>query len=137
MSFEFPFEYAKIPKLGLLFYPFVRIELKTLAGWQQFEFLVDTGADVTTLPQALLPALGFDNSKLKSSETLGVGGIRVKTLELRLPVRLGNAEFVIHASAVDAREDAMPLLLGRKDFFESRFSLFLDSKRKITVITAN
>lgn len=137
MFFEFPFEYAKIPKLGLLFYPIVRIELKTLDGWQQFEFLVDTGADMTTLPKALLPALGFEESKLKSSETFGVGGIRVKTLELRLPVKLGDTKFVVHTSAVDARGDAMPLLLGRKDFFESRFSLFLDSKRKMTVITAN
>lgn len=137
MCLEFPFEYARIPDLGVLFYPIIRIELKTLAGWQQFEFLVDTGADVTTLPKSLLPALGVKTSKLRSSATFGVGGVKVRTLELELPIKLGDIEITVHASAVDTHEDVMPLLLGRKDIFESRFNLLIDSKRKMTVITAN
>lgn len=137
MSFEFPFEYARIPRLGLLFYPIVRIELKTLVGWQSFEFLVDTGADMTTLPKTVLPSLGIHSSTLSTNRTLGVGGIEVKTWEFQLPVRIGNTEFSIRASTVDVRGDAMPFLLGRKDLFEERFSLTLDSKRKVTILTEN
>lgn len=137
MSFEFPFEYARIPRLGLLFYPIARIELKTLVGWQSFEFLVDTGADMTTLPKTVLPSLGIQSSTLSTNRTLGVGGIEVKTWEFQLPVRIGNTEFSIHASTVDVRSDAMPFLLGRKDLFEERFSLMLDSKRKVTILTEN
>lgn len=58
MFFEFPFEYARIPRLGLLFYPVVRLELRTKAGWQPFEFLVDTGADMTTLPKKNVAFVG-------------------------------------------------------------------------------
>ena len=42
-----------------------------------------------------------------------------------------------YCSAVETENDSMPLLLGRKDIFEEKFNLFLDSKRKITVISKN
>ena len=57
MSLEFPFEYATIAGVGRLFYPIVYIELKTAFGWQEFAFLVDTGADITTVPAHILPVL--------------------------------------------------------------------------------
>lgn len=137
MSFKFPFEYAYIEGLGRLFYPIISVELNTIEDWKELEFLVDTGADVTTVPIELLSILGFQKSQLTRSTTLGVGGIVVKTWELKLPIRIGGRELVISASAVETKNDSMPLLLGRKDIFESRFSLLLDSKRKVTVISEN
>lgn len=88
MSFEFPFEYADIEGMGRLFYPIVRVELRTTEGWRPFEFLVDTGADVTTVPIHLLPLLGIQKRNLKSGETLGVGGIVVKTWEFSFPIKI-------------------------------------------------
>lgn len=137
MSFEFPFEYAVIPGLGRLFYPIVWINLKTVSGWQPFEFLVDTGADTTTLPLHLLPVLGLKKQNLTKSSTLGVGSINVPTWEFRMPVRLGHHEFTIHTSAVEDDNQSMPLLLGRKGVFEETHSLFIDSKNKKTVIMKN
>ena len=52
MSFKFPFTYAQIPGLGLLFYPVVIVNIKTIYGWREFEFLVDTGAAVSVLPHS-------------------------------------------------------------------------------------
>lgn len=137
MSFEFPFEYADIPGFGRLFYPIVRIDLYTVEGWQQFEFLIDTGADITTVPAHLLPVLGIEKKALKPSRTLGVGGFSVETFEFRLRMRLGKKDHTIAASAVESQTDAMPLLLGRKDVFEELYNLYLDSKRKVTVIIEN
>lgn len=137
MSLEFPFEYADIEELGRLFYPIVKVQLKTTNGWQEFEFLVDTGADITTVPSHLLPVLGIEKSHLHSNHTSGVGGIVVKSWDFRMPIRLGDNELSITSSAVDTGENSMPLLLGRKDIFEDRFNLFLDSKRKVTVILEN
>jgi len=137
MSLKFPFEYAEIEGLGKLFYPIVKLELKTVYGWKEFDFLVDTGADVTTIPLQLLLVLGIDKKKLKAGETLGVGGIKVKTWEFKFPVKIGNSEFEIMATAVDSKEDSMPLLLGRKDIFEERFNLILDSKNKIVELQEN
>lgn len=137
MSLEFPFEYAEIERLGSLFYPIVYLELKTINGWQQFSFLVDTGADITTVPSHLLPVLGIDESKLPVSHTLGVGGYSVKTWEFKLPIKIGKTELLVTATAVGAKNDSMPLLLGRKDIFEEKFNVMLDSRRKVTVISEN
>ena len=137
MSLEFPFEYADIEGLGTLFYPIIKAQLKTTNGWQEFEFLVDTGADITTVPSHLLPVLGLDKSRLHSNNTSGVGGISIKSWDFKMPIKLGNKELLIACSAVDTKEGSMPLLLGRKDIFEDRYNLLLDSQRKITVISEN
>ncbi len=120
-----------------MFYPMVRFELKTIYGWREFEFLVDTGADVTTVPSHILPALGIKKFQLKISTTLGVGGIKVETREFRLPIRIGGTEVLVAATAVDVRGNSIPLLLGRKDIFEDRFNLLLDSENKVVVIEEN
>lgn len=137
MSLEFPFEYADIEGLGRLFYPIVKVQLKTINGWQEFEFLVDTGADITTVPSHLLPVLGIEKSNLHLNSTSGVGGILVKSWDFKMSIKLGDNELSIVSSAVDTGKNSMPLLLGRKDIFENRFNLFLDSKRKVTIILEN
>lgn len=137
MFFEFPFEYAEIEGLGTLFYPIIKAQLKTIDGWREFEFLVDTGADITTVPSHLLSVLGFKKNQLLANRTLGVGGFAVKTWEFETTIKIGNVEVRIHANAVDSRHDSMPLLLGRKDIFEERFNLIVDSKKKVTTMTRN
>lgn len=137
MYLEFPFEYAEIEGLGRLFYPVVRLGVKTIAGWYEFDFLVDTGADVTTVPSHFLPILGLQKSNLSTSYASGVGGLRFKTWELLLTLRIGKREIKAVASAVKTGNQSEPLLLGRKDIFEQKFNLFLDSKRKLTMISEN
>ena len=137
MFFEFPFEYADVEGLGRLFYPIVTVGLKTIDGWREFEFLVDTGADVTTVPSHLLPVLGFQKDCLTVSKTLGVGGISTKTWEFKTYVKIGRIELLIHCNAVDSKNNSMPLLLGKKDVFEERFNLLLDSRKKVTVLSEN
>jgi len=137
MSFKFPFEYAQIEGIGRLFYPIVHLELKTIYGWREFEFLVDTGADITTVPTHLLPILGLDKSKLTTSSTLGVGGYNIKTWDFKLILKLGTKQLEVKASAVETEVNVIPLLLGRRDVFEEKLNLFLDSKRKLTIISEN
>lgn len=137
MSLTFPFVYAKVESLGTLFYPFVQASLKTIYGWQEFDFLVDTGADVTTLPKNILPLLSIGSKVLKRQKTQGVGGVWVKTFETKIPILIGQDEFPIHVSITDTGEEGLPLLLGKKDIFEKRFSLKIDSKNKLTILKRN
>jgi len=136
-SLEFPFEYADIGGLGRLFYPVITAELQTIRGWRKFEFLVDTGADITTVPSHLLPILGLKKSRLITNRTMGVGGISIKAWEFSLGIKIGMKELSVHCSAVEVKNDSIPLLLGRKDIFEEKYNLLLDSKRKTTVISEN
>lgn len=137
ISLEFPFDYGLIEGIGRLFYPVVRLQVKSILGWQDLEFLVDTGADITTIPDTLLPAFGIDKKNLKVSNTYGVGGITVKTWDVQLEFKIGNEILKINSSAVETKSKYSPLLLGRKDIFEEKFSLLLDSKHKKTVIMSN
>ena len=43
----------------------------------------------------------------------------------------------ILCSAVDSEVETTPLLLGKKDIFEKKYNLLLDSRRKVTVLTEN
>lgn len=137
MSLIFPFVYSEVESLGKLFYPFVRVSLKTIYNWQEFDFLVDTGADVTTLPKAILPVLNIKENSLKRQKTQGVGGIWVETFEIVLPIKIDSDEFLIHASIVNTEEEGLPFLLGKKDIFEKRFNLEIDSKNKFTILKKN
>lgn len=137
MSLKFPFEYAEIEGLGRLFYPIIHLQLYTVVGWREFQFLVDTGADVTTVPSHLLPVLGLKKNKLPVNSTLGVGGISVKSWEFHIPVMIGRKKIKIRASAVEAEADSIPLLLGKKDIFEKKYNLLIDSKNKVTVLKEN
>lgn len=115
----------------------VTFQIKTVAGWWKMKFLLDTGADFTTLPDSLLPIIGVNPGSLPKVETIGVGGIIVPVRRFRLPLRVGNEELVIQANAVETRGKFSPALLGKKDLFESKFSLTIDSKARLTRIWKN
>jgi len=137
MSLKFPFAYAEVESLGTLFYPFVTLGLKTIYGWQEFDFLVDTGADVTTLPRTVLSVLGINTKDLDRQKTQGVGGVWVETFEVMIPIQVGKDQFVTHASITNTKEVGLPFLLGRKDVFDKRYSLEIDSRNKMTILKKN
>ena len=137
MSLVFPFEYAEVESFGKLFYPFVRVSVKTIYDWQEFDFLVDTGADVTTLPKTMISVLGINIKLLDKQKTQGVGGIWVETFKTIIPIRIGRDEFSIHVSITNTEEEGLPFLLGKKDIFEKKFSLEIDSKNNVTILKKN
>lgn len=134
-SLVFPFHFAEVERLGKLFYPIIQVQLKTLWGWQTFDFLVDTGADITTLPSFAFALFGFKKDALTKSTTYGLAGIAVDTWSAQIPVRLGTWQFPIQTAVTG--ENTTPLLLGKKDVFDTRFSLHLDSVKQQTVLVNN
>lgn len=134
-SLEFPFYYAQVESLGKLFYPVIQIKVHTRFGWQNFDFLVDTGADVTTIPYPIARTLGVDIKSLSQSKTQGVGGIKVDTWNLNMPIIIGDDQFEIHASITVG--NTTPPLLGKKDILDGRYNLTIDSVRKLTILKRN
>lgn len=132
-SLVFPFHFANVEGLGRLFYPIIQLQLRTLWGWQSFDFLVDTGADITTLPSFAFGLFGVQKKDLHRTTTQGVGGIEIDTWATTVPVRIAGEQFRIHA--VITEDGNTPLLLGKKDIFDTRFNLFLDSQKQQTVLT--
>lgn len=52
-------------------------------------------------------------------------------------MRIGKDEFPIHVSITNTEEEGLPFLLGKKDIFEKRFNLEIDSRNKVTILKKN
>ena len=125
---EFPFRYVNFPLIGKVFYPYIAVYLKTIEGWKDFDFIVDTGADFTTLPRRAEEILGIDLSRCKESRAEGIGGVVIKTWETKIPIRIKDFELEVRCSITE--DDKTPFLLGRIDLLDSRFSWHFNSLAK-------
>lgn len=128
-SFEFNYRYFNIPQLGKIFSPLITLSLKTVdKGLVDFEFIVDTGADLTTLPFYMADRLGLKLEKAQRSQSLGIGGFLLDTWIVRIPIYIQRSEFTIRASIT--KDNQTPFLLGRIDLLDKIFSWNFDSKVK-------
>ena len=130
----FSYRYVYVPPIGRIFYPLITIGLETVdKGLVDFEFIVDTGADLTTIPFFMAKRLGLDLSKSRKSQSQGIGGIMVDTWITRLPLYIQKMRFVVRVSVT--ADNKTPFLLGRVDMLDFVFSWNFDSRRKEIIFT--
>lgn len=125
----FPFEYEKLPGLGKVFFPNIKIGLRTINGIVKYNFIVDTGADFTTLPKHMAYRLGIDLRKAEQGSSQGLGGHVVKTWITKIELLINN-QSPISVRATITDENATPFLLGRADLLDKVFSWNFDAKSK-------
>lgn len=92
----------------------------------EFEFIVDTGADLTTLPLYMATQLGIDLSGLPKSTASGLGGAKVKTWLAKIELIFPKTAITVRVSITN--ENSTPLLLGRVDFLSLRYGWNFNSK---------
>ena len=124
----FPFKYIVLPGLGKVFSPQVRIGLYTINGVVDYDFLVDTGSDLTTLPYYMATILDIDLKKCKTSTAEGLGGHIVKTWLVK--VKLIIQDEIIEVRASITNENSTPFLLGRADLLDKMFGWSFDANKK-------
>jgi hypothetical protein len=127
-TIEFPFRYVITHSLGTIFYPYVFINLKTIQGWREFRFIVDTGADLTILPRYMATLLGIDLGKCKKTSSQGIGGTIIQTWASSVTLDIKGYKTEVRCSITS--ESKTPLLLGRIDLLEKNMSWHFDSKRR-------
>lgn len=128
-NFEFQYRYVDVPVLGRIFFPLITLGLKTIdKGIIDFEFIVDTGADLTTLPFFMGERLGLNLAKANKSQSQGIGGILLETWIVRTPIYIKKKEFIVRASITS--DNQTPFLLGRVDLLDKVFSWNFDSRVK-------
>lgn len=126
MRGEFPFG-EKRTALGILADPIIRIPILTKYGYQNFDFLVDTGADCSMMPAAAAQDLSIDLEDSSRIKFQGIGGESVSARIARIKMKIIEEPIAV-TCAFAARENT-PFILGRKDIF-SKFSLTFDNSRK-------
>ena len=125
-SFHFPYKKLRTD-IGVTPYPFVQVQILKDGKTVNSDFLVDTGADVATLPSYMAQELGIDLHKLGRSKSQGVGEGLVDTWETKIKIRIRDVEFKIRCTFVASNK--IPPLLGKLDFF-SEFNLYFDNERE-------
>lgn len=125
---SFPFRYFDIPGIGKTFIPIIPVKLKTIKGLVEFNFIVDTGADLTTLPHFMASRLGIDFKNAPTSSAEGIGGFTVKTWLTEIELFLPKNTVKVKASITN--ENSTPFLLGRVDFLDVVCGWNFDAKQK-------
>lgn len=129
MSISFPYERKQIEEGGLVD-PRITLEIKTTSGFLAMKFLVDSGADVTTLP--LTPYAELFNFRQDPKSEIKISGIEGKGVTgypFSLHLRLRKHEFKIRCYFIKSQIDP---LLGRLDFWRF-YSITFDNNHLKTI----
>lgn len=111
--------------------PIVPVGLFTPEGFKLYDFLVDSGADLTLLPKSLAREMGVDVARCPKSVTQGVEeGRGVKIYYAKIRIRIGEWDDDIRCAF--ANHDRIPPLLGRLDLFP-KYNITFHAKRRSVI----
>lgn len=128
MSIYFPYR-KKIIEEGIISLPVANLPVKTKFGVYLVRFLVDSGADTTTLPLTLAPLFAFRQTQSKKSWVSGVEGGKVAAYSSQIEIGFEKKFYVVRCHFINSKVTA---LLGRLDIWD-KFNWFFDNKREQVV----
>ncbi len=133
MAVKFPFEYIGNGRLGKIFRPIAKVNLKspTINILVDIWMIVDTGADYTILPKHFSDKLRISLDKdCFKEEIFGIGDKqRVFFYKHKVDAKIGPFQRKIPLAFFDNNE--VPALLGRLGFMETFDTTFLKSHQVI------
>lgn len=129
---EFPY-LVKATNIGTLLTPYCWIEIRTSSGvWRKYKFLLDTGADYTSVPKFMSEIVGQDLREAKQEIMYTANNEPMITYLGKIDVRIDNIR--INLPCVFTDRNDTPFLLGRIGLIE-RFEILLSAKKKATIIS--
>jgi len=126
MRSEFPLN-QKHTRLGIIPDPVIPIPVLTKCGYQKFDFLVDTGADCSIMPESVAQDLGIDVGSLPKMHFSGIEGGTINGYIAKITVKITATPIKITCALSTNKKS--PFILGRKDVF-SKFNIVFDNKNK-------
>jgi hypothetical protein len=128
MFIAFPYRKKTIEE-GIIPYPVAPLPVKTKFGEYFIRFLVDSGADTTTLPLSLAPLFDFKPTKVKGSWVSGVEGGKVAAYSSKVEIGFGRKFYKVRCLFIDSK---VTPLLGRLDIWD-KFSIVFDNLKEEVV----
>lgn len=123
---KFPYLFKKIDS-QVIADPTIPLEVETPLGYRKIYFLVDSGADATTLPLKKYKDLfGLDTRKMPKTKIGGIEGQGVNAYIKILKFRAGASVFEARCYFIESR--TLPLL-GRLDIWD-KFSIVFDNMKQ-------
>lgn len=105
---------------------------KTKNNSKYFEFLIDSGADYTIIPQSDAEILGINYENIKSKEIIieAANLTKIRTKEVRLTITIRDISFTI---PVLISEKEVERLIGRKGLFDKFEITFKQKLNKVVL----
>lgn len=129
------FRYHAIPEIvSSLKKPTIPVEFKMgESGYIEIMALVDSGSDVVVLPKGIATVAGVKLSK-KTSTSNGIGGkVKIKKGSVSFRIKNERGYHYITTSVEVMDDDKIPMILGRKGFFD-KFIVTLDEKHQKVIL---
>ncbi len=126
-----PMENVNWKDIGSVFEPIIEVPVKTESGYQKWEFLIDSGAVISSLPREWAEKTGKDIDMMKRSTFKGFGGVTSFAYQGEMTVLLGEEE--VDLPVVFTEASSTKSLLGRSGFFQN-YSVYFNHKDKMIEI---
>jgi hypothetical protein len=113
-----PYKNINYKVYGKVFEPTLKIPILTTSGYKNVDFLVDSGAVVSTVPKSIADQIfGGDYDSLERTVLRGFGGGESFGYSGRMEIRL-SPEKSLEVPVVFSESDSTRAILGRKGFLE-------------------
>lgn len=123
----FPMKYKTWKDLGTVEEPLISLRVKTQEGYKANDFILDSGAVVSSLAPEWAALLGYQLEYLPRSSFRGFGNEISTAYQGEMTLFFGQKELVI--PVVFTQAGATRSLLGRKGIF-SNYTIVFDHKKK-------
>lgn len=132
VEYRVPYKNTLYESFGFVQEPKVTVPLKTLGGYQDTIFLLDSGAVVSTLPLQAAHDTGVDLSRAKRITLQGFSGVPAFAYLAQITIQLGGTDFEFPATFTES--NLTTYILGRKGLFDD-FTINFDHEDRVITIT--
>jgi hypothetical protein len=117
--------------IGSVMEPVLQVPVQTLLGFENNEFVLDSGAVISSLPRNWAEKIGRDLAFAKRISFKGFGNTLSFAYQSDMVVRLGTEN--VDLPVVFTENEGTRSLLGRKGLFD-QYSIFFDHTNKVMEI---
>ncbi|GAB4025979.1 MAG: hypothetical protein Fur0011_0200 [Candidatus Microgenomates bacterium] len=131
IEYKVPYKNTLYENFGFVQEPKVTMPLKTLGGYVDTTFLLDSGAVVSTLPLKAAHDTGVDLAKAKRITLQGFSGVPAFAYMDKIIIQIGGVDFEFPATFTES--NATTYILGRKGLFDD-FTINFDHENRVITI---
>jgi hypothetical protein len=132
LEYSVPYKNTLYESFGFVQEPKVTMPMKTLKGYVDTVFLLDSGAVVSTLPLQAAQDTGVDLSKAKRITLQGFSGVPAFAYLDKITIKIGSTPVELPATFTES--NATTYILGRKGLFDD-FTINFDNVQRVITIS--
>lgn len=132
LEYRVPYKNTLYESFGFVQEPKVTVPLKTINGYDETTFLLDSGAVVSTLPLQAAHDTGVDLAKAKRITLQGFSGVPAFAYLDKITIKIGDSDFEFPATFTES--NSTTYILGRKGLFDE-FTINFDHEERVITIS--